>query len=496
EKLFNLLNSKLYNLDHTALKSLNSGFENIDEYLNTIQGAPVSLPQGLSPVIKSVMLSESNDKLSVRRNYVLSRALLFTELLNSIQSNHDNSTNRFSNKNYYKWDDIKAIIDEIVHKYPNIISLHSLGKTLHGKDILLLKVSDNPTIDEDEPEILFTAGMHPREQQPQICLLELLKDLLEGYEHDTRITKLVNEREIWIVPVLNIDGKIHDFRRGTSSTLRNNWRKNRQKNPGNTRGVDINRNFPVRWVRTSLNGYKEDFPGQGPASEPETRALMNFISKHKLSMYIDLHSYMGANIVPRFITGSEADIYRTILYRIKDLQKKPYKFNEPHGFEVPSPSPWKGAGLGFVWSYYTQGIYSINMEVMGEGFYNTIDSVLIEYEDNVKEPLLYLIDMCKNLTISSEGSASLIDYSSNTPIIPGALITFETTIVGDFDYAVLVSHKASLRVLSEYRLHPEINGFTFKVMPSAVKGSSIPMSLFIWDKNRGRSVKNFYLEIE
>lgn len=396
---------------------------------------------------------------------------------------------------FYKWADIKKIIDRAAQKNPSIIRLYSLGKTLEGRDIPLIKISDNPGIDENEPEILFTSGMHPREQQPQVCLLAFMNDLVNGYGKDPQITKLVNEREIWLVPVFNVDGKIHDFHRGTKKGLRNNWRKNRRLNPDKTRGVDLNRNFPVRWVRTTNNGFLEDYPGSGPASEPETQALMKFIASRPLSFYTDIHSYMGATIVPKYLSIPEATIYSKLLHDISKLQKKPYFYKEPTGGEIPVANPRKGAGLGFVWAYCAQGVRSMNIEVRGPGFYESIDKSMQEYSDNIKKPLLYLADTCKNFKPCTKGQLTLIDYKSDKPIVPGCSIILKTVISGKFNNAVLVSHSPRIRVLSEYRHKPETNGFNLTVMRSAKHGMKVPMTLYVWENNRARSVINFNLRV-
>jgi hypothetical protein len=494
-RAYNQIRNQLSKMDHSLLAGLASGVANIDETLSALQETPATLPQGSSPVTRFMLLSETRFSPEPNEAMTVARFLLFAELLDHQPSREDHLRQNASSQRFYTWANIQSIINELLKKYSSILSLHSLGKTHEGRDIPLLKVSDNPNVDEEEPEILFTAGMHPREQQPQVALISLLRDLLQGYSHNQRITDLINEREIWIIPVLNVDGKIYDFSLGTSRSRRKYWRKNRKKNPSGGFSVDLNRNFPVRWVRSSRQEYKEDFPGVGPATEPETQALIKFLSSRPLSLFVDLHSYMGATIVPRFITDDEALVYKTLLQGIKIRQKSPYSFNEPRGSQVPLPNPWKGAGLGFVWAYYTQGIRSINLEVRGKGFYHSVASSQAEYQNNLKKPLFYLIDTCKTLAVASEGSINLVSYSTDTPLVPGAHLSLQTQLSEDFDFAVLVSHSPAIRVPSEYRLRPQKNGFNLIVMGSTPRGAEIPMSLFVWDQSRRRSVIHFSLSI-
>lgn len=56
----------------------------------------------------------------------------------------------------------------------------------------------------------------------------------------------------------------------------------------NAHGVDLNRNFPANW--SSVGRAVRYSPGQTPASEPETRAMMNLIQHFRPAKVISLHS--------------------------------------------------------------------------------------------------------------------------------------------------------------------------------------------------------------
>jgi hypothetical protein len=62
----------------------------------------------------------------------------------------------------------------------------------------------------------------------------------------------------------------------------------------NDHGVDLNRNFPTNWAETwdrdGCWNYAPTTGGTGPGSEPETRALMNFLMSHKVQALISYHS--------------------------------------------------------------------------------------------------------------------------------------------------------------------------------------------------------------
>jgi carboxypeptidase T len=108
--------------------------------------------------------------------------------------------------------------------------------------------------------------------------LHIMHWLVDGYGKDTRITNIVNTREVWIVLAVNPDGAEYDISGGRFHF----WRKNRQPTPGTTAiGTDLNRNFGYRWGgggRTSTNPYAITYRGPYAFSAPETRNIRDFLA--------------------------------------------------------------------------------------------------------------------------------------------------------------------------------------------------------------------------
>ncbi|MGW4151480.1 M14 family zinc carboxypeptidase, partial [Streptomyces albogriseolus] len=145
---------------------------------------------------------------------------------------------------YHNYAEMNAEIDQRIAAYPSIMSKRVIGKSYQGRDIVAVKVSDNVGADEAEPEVLFTHHQHAREHLTVEMALYLLRELGAGYGGDARITKMVQEREIWIVPDLNPDGGEYDIATGSYRS----WRKNRQPNSSSSYvGTDLNRNWDYRW---------------------------------------------------------------------------------------------------------------------------------------------------------------------------------------------------------------------------------------------------------
>ena len=105
--------------------------------------------------------------------------------------------------------------------------------------------------------------------------------LVDGYGSDTRITNIVNGREIWIIFLVNPDGAEYDIANGRFHY----WRKNRQPTPGTGyTGTDLNRNYGYRWGgggRTSSNPAAITY--RGPAAWSAPRSALCAISSRAAS---------------------------------------------------------------------------------------------------------------------------------------------------------------------------------------------------------------------
>jgi hypothetical protein len=395
---------------------------------------------------------------------------------------------------FWTWPEITRRIETLEKEYPAILHRTSLGKTFEGRDIVLLKISDNPATDEDEPEVLLMAGIHPREQQPQIAIMDLLERLLSGYGKSESLTKLVNEREIWILPIFNVDGKVYDMQHGNGEDKGANWRKNRRKNEDGSYGVDLNRNFTVRWGGAPDETGAITYEGTGPLSEPETQALAKFFEERPIRAFADIHSTMRAILHAGYLSPAERDRYTKLTKGMQAAQKDPYRATEPLA-EDPPPRRPGNTGLSNAWSYYTRGIYSVIFEIAGPGFYAKSDDIRKEVDANVRGALLHLIQAAGDLPLAREGSATLRGGKTDKPLLPGTEVSWTPSVEGACDYAVLVSEEAPIQVTSEFRRLPAKTGFTLKVEKDARPGRKVPMVLYVWDGERGRSVARFSFDV-
>lgn len=202
---------------------------------------------------------------------------------------------------YFTYKTMTEAMKAYVTKYPNICRMESIGKSYEKRDIWALKISSKPVVDQKKPAVLVMGLHHSREWISVEIPMATIKALLEGYEKDEKLTRLVNEREIWFVPMVNPDGLTY------SQTQSKYWRKNRRKNADGSFGVDPNRNYGFQWgdVGASDSPGDDTYHGTGPFSEPETCAIRDLARREHFSADITFHSYSELVLWPWSYTGSE-----------------------------------------------------------------------------------------------------------------------------------------------------------------------------------------------
>jgi murein tripeptide amidase MpaA len=205
--------------------------------------------------------------------------------------------------------EIELALDTLHNLNPSITTAKfSIGQTIEGREMWAIKISDNPEIDEDEPEALFDAATHAREVITPLVLIETMRTLIIGYGIDTMLTRLVDTREMFFIPCVNPDG--YYYNEFTNPGGGGMWRKNRRNNGDGTYGVDLNRNFTYMW------GYDNEgsspipgdatYRGASAGSEPEIQNYMNFVESREFITNITFHSYSNLILWPY---GYEYNVY-------------------------------------------------------------------------------------------------------------------------------------------------------------------------------------------
>lgn len=201
-------------------------------------------------------------------------------------------------ESYPTWTQFQTDLNNIVNSHPSICTMDTIGYSYEGRPIQAVKLSDNVSLDESEPEVLLTGLTHAREWPGLVTSMFILDSLTEAYSLTPSVTTMVDSREIWFIPCINPDGYVYTRDVGID------WRRNRRPFPEyGSIGVDLNRNYggttngspKGQWGSVigsvSHNPFDETYCGPSPFSEPETQAERDFILSRDFCAGITYHTY-------------------------------------------------------------------------------------------------------------------------------------------------------------------------------------------------------------
>lgn len=197
-------------------------------------------------------------------------------------------------------DEILNELDEMRKLYPNLISVKSqIGNfvTEDGNQIYFVRISNTPDVNSAQPEVLYTALHHAREPQSSEQLIFYMWYLLENYSTDANLKNLVDNTEMYFIPILNPDG--FKYNELTNPNGFGMWRKNR-KVFANATGVDINRNYGFQWggEGASPDPNSDTYRGESAFSETETQAIKWFTEQHEFVVALNAHTFSGLFLYP------------------------------------------------------------------------------------------------------------------------------------------------------------------------------------------------------
>jgi predicted deacylase len=177
--------------------------------------------------------------------------------------------------------EIDAQLDASAVDNPELASIVELGDSLEGRAIRGLRITADG--DDERPTLLITGGQHAREWIA-VSSAMYLADQLISRAGEPMYAAALSQLQIVIVPVVNPDGYAFTW------TDQRYWRKNRRDGVG----VDVNRNFGHGWGGEGASATPEDenYAGAAAFSEPESRAVRDYVLAHpELVGHLDLHSF-------------------------------------------------------------------------------------------------------------------------------------------------------------------------------------------------------------
>ncbi|MCW7556183.1 M14 family zinc carboxypeptidase [Endozoicomonas gorgoniicola] len=290
---------------------------------------------------------------------------------------------------YISYQKTIEFLNKAMGDYPDLIRLQSIGETWEGRPIMLVTISNDVAYANEKPALLYTGTIHAREWIGIELATQFVQYVIDHYKTNPKLFNALTRNTLYMVPCLNPDGFEYSRRHFSF------WRKNRRDNGDGTFGVDLNRNFSVRF-RKSQDTSSNIYGGPEPFSEPETRAIKEFVDQHpNITVALDYHS-QGNVFFPAHKFNHEEEVEGTDLNQL--CANMASEINKVTGRQYgihrgkPPLNLINGSGREY---YYNRGILATVVEV---GTRN-IPDYLINMKQSVDENIpavLYALESAIN----------------------------------------------------------------------------------------------------
>jgi carboxypeptidase T len=299
---------------------------------------------------------------------------------------------------YYTYPEVVSELSQIETDHSSIAEVFSMGTSYEDRDIPGIKISDNVGTNESEPEVFICAMHHAREAATVNVAMYIINYLTDNYGSDQDVTNMVDTREIYIIPIVNPDGKVYDDSGGSYGSGRN-WRKNRQPCSGGI-GTDPNRNYSYGWGGSGSSGYctSDTFRGYDPFDAPCTAAVRDFVNAHTdITILLTYHSYGNLVLWPWGYTydpisdADDREVHETLGEGYASYT----------GYTPQQASDlYLASGTTDDWSYGVtkddaMPIFSFTVELSGGGFYPS-PSVLPGMCSDNTDGVMYLLEYAED----------------------------------------------------------------------------------------------------
>ncbi len=206
--------------------------------------------------------------------------------------------------------EIKMKLDELVaNDAAGIVAdrIDTLGWSLHHRPIWGLRLGTTVSGPDTRPVAFYNSLTHAREPGGMHALFAFVDTLLAHYPDDPEAKYLLEHRRIYIVPCVNPDGYFYNERIWDSTGTFGMWRKNLRDNnlngvTGAGDGIDLNRNFGVKWglnsVGSSGSPGSDTYRGPSAYSEPETQVQRDVVAQLKPVSGLSFHTYSDLLVHP------------------------------------------------------------------------------------------------------------------------------------------------------------------------------------------------------
>ena len=171
---------------------------------------------------------------------------------------------------YHHYPDMTTELQDLASQNGEAMSLDSIGASVRGRSLWCVRIED-ASVEGPKLDLYYDGGHHGNEYLGTELGMLLVHHLLESPD-DALVQEVLSRSVVWVTPMINPDGNTRDQR-------------------DNVNGVDLNRNYPFSFTPGGSHG-------DSPASEPETRANVDFMTGAGLDLYITGHTGTRALLYP------------------------------------------------------------------------------------------------------------------------------------------------------------------------------------------------------
>lgn len=192
-------------------------------------------------------------------------------------------------KNFLK--DTESLLEE----FP-FVEREIIGKSVMKKPIYCIKIGDG------EKKLFINGAHHGLEYLTSAFIMKFLKEFAEAVSENTEFfgydaKEIAENVSLYAVPMVNPDG-VDIAVNGLDIT--NPYHQKLISSVGihsfnkvwqaNARGVDINHNYNASWRVVKTKPCESKYAGPYSESEPETKAMVDFVRKTDFDILIAFHS--------------------------------------------------------------------------------------------------------------------------------------------------------------------------------------------------------------
>ena len=334
----------------------------------------------------------------------------------------------FKYDHYYKYEELKANLEYFKEKYPSLVTVEVNMVTPQGRNQYAVTITNTKKGSPlEKPALYIDGNIHAGEVTSSMCAMHTIDYLLTNYGKDEEVTKLLDTKTFYVIPRVSPDGA--ETYLSTAYTLRSTpvdyktekggiksedidndgvirmmriktpygaWKKDEKNSSMTLRGpsdvegefydiypegtfedydnnenlklkkdnwgLDFNRNFPLGWFPDS----RQPGAGKYPLSNPETKALVDFVLNHQnIGGAAIGHTSGGIILIPPGTRPEKSmpEIDKTCLNAIAKMGEEELGYVPMNIFDsFMSDQEQYDSGAFDDWCYQSQGIPVYTME--------------------------------------------------------------------------------------------------------------------------------------